>query len=174
MDASIVKHSEWIGKSSSSIDYVRSCNSASNNLGVVNQRFVSVLIDKDDDYITKRNATFDMQDVHRFRNEAQNLSSSCLQMQICPVTTTAAGAIGCTSNTSSSGSTRSSTSRKPTVHKSNSSNRHKFYRWSNWKKLSEGGGAGGLKGSPSRPQRIASSLGLISKKRVTAGSDEEN
>mmetsp|Transcript_2884 Transcript_2884/g.5406 ORF Transcript_2884/g.5406 Transcript_2884/m.5406 type:complete len:152 (-) Transcript_2884:222-677(-) len=112
----------------------------------VNKRFVSVLIDKDEDYITKRNATFDLNDVHRFRNESKNVFHSMKKKS------------SVVNNT------------KPSVHKSNN-NRRKFYRWSKCNKWEQTEGScittSGSPACPSSPQRIASRLGLTSKRTAS-------
>jgi hypothetical protein len=116
----------------------------------INKRFVSVLIDKDEDYITKRNATFDLNDVHRFRNATTNLGSSHLMKK-----------------TKASATVNSS---KPSAHKSNS-NRRKFYRWSKCKRETDGSTtASGSLSYQTSPQRIASRLGLTSSKKPGAAS----
>lgn len=108
----------------------------------INKKFVSVLIDKDEDYITKRNATFDINDVHRFRNASTNVSSSMKNKSSVIVVNS-----------------------KPTVHKSN--NRRKFYKWSKCKRETDGSTIASV--GANSPQRIASRFGLTSKKSAPGG-----
>jgi hypothetical protein len=110
---------------------------------LINKRFVSVLIDKDEDYITKRNETFDLNDVNRFRDAVNSFSSN-----------TAGAAVG---------ANKSNNNKKPNVHKT--SNRRKFYRWSKCKE-------GSFPYSRS-PLKYASSLGLTVNKEPVSDTTEQ-